>query len=105
MAGRDDPSAVNRGAESSIASRLIVLLAALVCFFFVTTLRDVALHLPGLAIPALPVPASVTERDASLDVTVVDDAGRAMKGASVRVFAMHDDIAPNRQFFNRDFAV
>lgn len=93
MAGRDDPSAENRGAESSIASRLIVLLAALVCFFFVTTLRDVALRLPGLAIPALPVPASVTERDASLDVNVVDDAGHAMKGASVRVFAMHDEKA------------
>ncbi|MFS8066394.1 MAG: hypothetical protein ACMG6S_08470, partial [Byssovorax sp.] len=74
MAGRDDPSAVNEGAERSIAGRLIVLLAALVCFFFVTTLRDVALSLPMLAIPAPPVPASVTERDASLDVHVVDDA-------------------------------
>jgi hypothetical protein len=94
VAGRDDPSAVNGGAESSISGRLIVLLAALICFFFVTTLRDVALSLPLLpAIPAPPVPASVTERDASLDVDVVDDGGRALEGASVRVFAMHEGKA------------
>ena len=94
MAGRHDPRATNGGEESSLAGRLIVLLAALVCFFFVTTLRDVALHLPlPASIPAPPVPASMTERDAALDVDVVDDAGHAMPGASVRVFAMHEDRA------------
>ena len=94
MADRHDPRAANRGEESSRAGQLIVLLAALVCFFFVTTLRDVALHLPlPPSIPAPPVPASVTERDAALDVVVVDDGGHATPGASVRVFAMHDDKA------------
>ncbi len=94
MAGRDDPKATNAGDEGSLASRLIVLLAALVCFFFVTTLRDVALGLPlPLSIPAPPVPASVMERDAALDVEVVDDTGHAMPGASVRVFAMRENKA------------
>jgi protocatechuate 3,4-dioxygenase beta subunit len=67
------------------------LLGALVCFFFVVTLRDVSLFraLPP-SIPAPMVPRSVPDRDASLSVTVVDEAGAPLSGASVRVFAMHE---------------
>lgn len=94
MARQDDSSAVNEGGENSLAGRLIVLLAALVCFFFVTTLRDVALSVPmSRRIPAPPVPVSVTERDAKLDVDVVDEAGRKATSASVRVFALREGKA------------
>ena len=70
------------------------MLAALVCFFFVVTLRDVSLFraLPP-SIPAPMVPRSVPDRDASLSVTVVDEAERPAAGASVRVFAMRDGKA------------
>lgn len=75
-------------------ARLVPFVAALVCFFFVTTLRDVALpFLPPALIPAPPLPTSLIDRDAELVVTVVDDTGRPLPGASVRVFAMRDDRA------------
>jgi hypothetical protein len=77
-----------------LLGRLIVGLAALICFFFVTTLRDVALHLPLPApIPAPPVPLEISERDAALEVQVVDEAERPVAGASVRVFTIRDKKA------------
>jgi protocatechuate 3,4-dioxygenase beta subunit len=94
VAERHDPSAASTTGEGSLAGRLIVVFAALVCFFFVTTLRDVLL-LPPLpaSIPAPPVPATVMDRDAGLDAIVVDEAGHPIAGASVRVFAMREGRA------------
>jgi len=77
----------------SRAERLIVLVAALVCFFFATTLRDVALRPLPIIIPAPPIPAGVAVRDAGLEVIVVDEAEKPIVGASVRVFAMHEGKA------------
>jgi hypothetical protein len=61
-----------------------------VCLLFVLTLRDVALRpLPfGLSVPLLPRTVSI--RDAALRVMIVDEAGRALPGTSVRVFALRD---------------
>jgi protocatechuate 3,4-dioxygenase beta subunit len=89
-----DPAAERAARDDSVLGRLIVALAALVCFVFVTTLRDVALHLPlPPPIPAPPVPVEVTERDAILEVQVVDEADKPVVGASVRVFAIRDKKA------------
>ena len=75
-------------------ARAVAVLAALVCFFFVVTLRDVSLFRPlPPSIPAPLLPSSVPDRDASLGVTVVDEADHPIAGASVRVFAMHEGRA------------
>ena len=80
--------------EAPRASRAVAVLAALVCFFFVITLRDVSLFRPLLpALPAPPVPASVVDRDAALGVTVVDEALQPLAGASVRVFVLREGKA------------
>src|SRR5262249_50664795 len=69
-------------------SRVIALLAALVCLFFVVTLRDVRLRplLPWA--PAPLVPPNTPDRDASLTVTVVDDADRPLPRPRGPVFAL-----------------
>ncbi len=78
-------------ARGSASGRAVAVLAALVCLFFIVTLRDVALFRPlPPSIPAPLLPASVLDRDAALAVTVVDEASRPLTGASVRVFAMRD---------------
>jgi hypothetical protein len=74
-----------------IKSRAVALLGALVCLVFLLTLRDVSLLRPlPPGIPAPLVPRSVPDRDASLVVTVVDEGGRPLPGASVRIFAMFE---------------
>lgn len=75
-------------------SRAVALLAAFVCFVFVITLRDVYLFRPlPPSIPAPLLPSSEGARDADLTVTVTDEAGKTLAGASVRVFAMRDKKA------------
>lgn len=87
-AGGDPPRRLSR------LDAILAAVAALLCFFIAATLRDVGpLLLPALTIPAPPVPASVTDRDADLTVTVRDEQGRPLPGASVRVFAIRDDRA------------
>jgi protocatechuate 3,4-dioxygenase beta subunit len=64
--------------------------AALVCLFFVATLRDAAL---GLAPIASALPASITQRDAAIDALAVDEDEAPLEGASIRVFALVDGTA------------
>lgn len=92
MSERDPPSSHARG--DAFWGSVIVWIAGLVCFFFATTLRDVRLHrLPPPPIPAPPIPLDVTERDAELSVTVVDEQDQPVPGASVRVFVMREGKA------------
>jgi hypothetical protein len=80
------------GAERRL-ERAIAIFAALVCFFFVTTLRDVRLPwLPAVTLPAPPLPETV-QRDAELTVVVVDEAERPLAEASVRAFSIQPDAA------------
>lgn len=75
-------------------ARVLPFFAAILCFFFAATLLDVALSfLAPQVIPAPPLPESMLDRDAELVVTVVDEGGRPLPGASVRVFAMRDEKA------------
>jgi protocatechuate 3,4-dioxygenase beta subunit len=83
---RKDPAATP-------ASRVIAVLAAVVCFFFVVTLRDARLVSALAMMPAPALPNSVGDRDATLQVVIVDEADRPIPGASVRAFAMRDDKA------------
>ncbi|MCK6590123.1 MAG: carboxypeptidase-like regulatory domain-containing protein [Polyangiaceae bacterium] len=77
-----------------LADLVIIALAALFCLYFVGTLTDVALKAgPAAIVPAPPVPAWVKDRDAELTLLVVDETGKPIAGASVRVFAMRDDRA------------
>lgn len=85
--------------DGGILGRLVIVLAAFVCLFFVTGLRDTLLlrSLAELALaPLLAAPG--TERDAELHVAVVDEADRPLAAASVRVFAMRE----GRAFFAGD---
>lgn len=91
MPERRDPSPAPERRET--ASRAIALLAALVCFFFVVTLRDTLIYRLPLHLPAPMLPTAEGVRDADLDVSVVDEAGQPMPGASVRVFAMREQKA------------
>jgi hypothetical protein len=86
--------AVGRRAASRF-DRLLVALAALVCLVFTASLRDVSVLALALApsLPAPPIDASFGPRDAALAVSVVDGEGRAVAGASVRVFAMRGERA------------
>jgi len=78
----------------SLADIVIVALATLLSLWFIGTLRDVALTVgPPAVLPAPPVPAWVKDRDADLAVEIVDEAGKPLPGASVRVFAMRDERA------------
>ena len=80
--------------RDSLGGRIIVVIAALICFFFATTLRDVRLPLLSLfPLPAPPVPTSIVQRDAALDVIVLSEGDQPLAGASVRVFAMHEGRA------------
>ena len=74
-------------------ARVIAALAGLVCLLFVITLRDVALGHALSAMPAARLPAAVGDRDAELVVSVDDEGGKPVAGASVRVFAMRDGKA------------
>ncbi|MFT3773617.1 MAG: carboxypeptidase regulatory-like domain-containing protein [Minicystis sp.] len=81
------PAAARRPVEPK--ARVIAFLAAFVCFVFVVTLRDVYLFRPlPPSIPAPLLPSTEGARDAELTVTVGDEAGKPLAGASVRVFAM-----------------
>src|SRR5262249_34487867 len=94
MDHKDDSGADVEPGRGALLGRLVVVMAALVCFFFATTLRDTSLGwLPLPPIPAPPVPASVTLRDAALDVVVTAEDGQPLAGASVRVFAMREGKA------------
>src|SRR5689334_6462634 len=94
MRDQDDSGTDASQGQDARLGRLVVLVAALVCFFFTTTLRDTPLWwLPLPPIPAPPVPASVTLRDASLEVTVTTEGDQPLAGASVRVFAIRDGKA------------
>lgn len=80
-----------RGAARPPLDRVVTLVAAVVCFFFATTLRDVRLRvLVATMLPAPPVPVEVV-RDARVDALVVDEADAPLPGASVRAFAMRPD--------------
>lgn len=94
MAERKDPQSEPPRGRESVSSRLVVLIAGLVCFFFTTTLRDVSLFraLPP-SIPAPMLPRGGVERDAELAVTIVDEADHPIAGASVRVFVMQQGKA------------
>jgi len=73
---------------------VIAAIAALLCLFVTATLLDLGPRfLPPPTIPAPPVPTSVVDRDADLTVTVRDEQGRPLPGASVRVFSIHGDRA------------
>jgi len=94
MRDQDDSGADDSQGRGALLNRLVVIMAALVCFLFTTTLRDTRLLiLPLPPIPAPPVPASVTLRDAALEVTVTTDADQPLAGASVRVFVMREGKA------------
>ena len=70
--------------------RLIVFVAAIVCLLFTGTLFDVRAKAPPplATIPAPPVPDAIQDRDAAMVVSVVDEQGNLLPGASVRVFAI-----------------
>jgi protocatechuate 3,4-dioxygenase beta subunit len=79
----------DNSSERMTMTRFIVWLAALVCLVQVSTLRDVSersLWAPRAGAP--PLPESVSERDAELRVTVVDQNDEPAEGVSVRVFAI-----------------
>jgi protocatechuate 3,4-dioxygenase beta subunit len=88
---RSQPTNARRPGEP--AGRAIALLAAIVCLVFLITLRDTPVFrpLPQLAVPILPRTEGV--RDAALAVSVADEGGKPIEGASVRVFAMRDGKA------------
>lgn len=80
--------------QSLRLGQLVVALAALVCVLFATTLQDTPLAwvVAGL-LPGQPLPASITDRDAALEVVVVNEAAAPLPSASVRVFALRDGKA------------
>lgn len=76
------------------SGRLVALLAAFVCFVFIIGLRDVYLFRPlPPSIPAPILPTAEGARDADLAVTVTDEGGKPLAGASVRVFALRNGKA------------
>ena len=79
--------------REALQGRVLAALAGLVCFFFVVTLRDVTLARAVSNMPAARLPSSVGDRDAELGVSVADESGKPVAGASVRVFAMRDGKA------------
>jgi hypothetical protein len=82
------------GRGRSVGERLVVAASLLLCLVFVSGLRDVGRAASALTfIPAPMLPADVGERDATLAVTVLDEAGHAVVGASARVFAIRDGTA------------
>lgn len=98
MADREDQGRAAPGdAPARRRSRIdavIAALAALLCFFVASTLLDLGpRRLPAGSIPAPLVPASVTDRDADLEVSVRDERGEPLPGASVRVFAIREGRA------------
>ncbi len=87
--------ATGRIGAASRFDRFLVAVAALLCLLFAAMLRDVSvlsLALGPIA-PAPPVPQDAGPRDASLAVTVVDEAGKPLAGSSVRVFSLRADRA------------
>jgi Carboxypeptidase regulatory-like domain/PDZ domain len=77
-----------------LRGKLLIGLAALVCVLFATTLRDTRLGwLTAGLLAGQPLPASITDRDAALDVIVVNEGEAPLLGASVRVFALRDGKA------------
>lgn len=92
MPERPRPTPAQARREAWVA-RILAAVAGLVCLFFVLTLRDVALTQALSTLPAARLPASPGERDAALDVSVADEAGKPVAGASVRIFAMRDGRA------------
>ncbi|EYF03573.1 carboxypeptidase regulatory-like domain-containing protein [Chondromyces apiculatus] len=88
------PSSASWRSQRSRVDTALVWVAAFFCFLIITTLQDVVLRvLPLPPIPAPPLPEEVAVRDAALTATVRDEQGRSLPGASVRVFAIHDDRA------------
>jgi hypothetical protein len=73
-------------------ARALAFAAALVCLSLVSVLYDSVLSAPFVSAIAPPVPVAM-ERDAALDVLVVDPGGAPRAGAAVRVFAMIGDRA------------
>ncbi|WP_433930986.1 carboxypeptidase regulatory-like domain-containing protein [Sorangium cellulosum] len=96
MAEQDKQPAAEAGRPErrSRLDTVLAAIAALVCFFAATTLRDLGpRYLPQAPIPAPPVPASVEGRAAELTATVRDEQGRPLQDATVRVFAVREDRA------------
>lgn len=92
FATREQPSPGPRSAGVWL-DRIIVVLAAAVCFLFTATLRDAGPRRPF--VPAASVPAAPVG-DSSLIAHVVDAEGHAYAGAVVRVFSVATD---DRVFF------
>ncbi|WP_437674965.1 carboxypeptidase regulatory-like domain-containing protein [Sorangium sp. So ce131] len=96
MAEQDNQPATDaaRVERRSRLDAVLAAIAALVCFFAATTLRDLGPRfLPGAPVPAPPVPAWVEGRGAELTATVRDEQGRPIQDATVRVFALREDRA------------
>lgn len=83
------PGALRRGAPPSLADRLIVVFAAIVCLVFTAALRDVAGVFPSFA--ELPAVAHASHGDASMLVRVRGSDKSLVAGAVVRVFAIEND--------------
>jgi len=83
---------MNRDTKTDdLLARAVAILATLVVLLFAASLRDVLLHAPtlrGVDEPSLPKNAG--ERDAAIDIQVVDDDGGALGGTLVRVFSLVD---------------
>ena len=88
MPARSEPKP-DRRRLADPKGRAIAILAAIVCLVFTVTLRDTFVFpvLPRV-MPAPFLPASEGARDADLTVAIVDEAGRPVPSASVRVFVL-----------------
>jgi hypothetical protein len=76
------------------AERIWVILATLVCSIFVFSLSDSGpKRVTSFRAPLPPVPASVTDRPGKITVSVEDDTGAPVAGASIRVLSISDDRA------------
>src|SRR4051794_6349521 len=82
------------GPRAHTFERVVAGLSAIVCLLFVLTLKDISLrNLTSLLLPAPSIPASIGDRDATVRAVVVDEGGKPVPNASVRVFAMRSDRA------------
>ena len=74
--------------------RSLVLLAALVCLLFTSTLLDTpALAVTVHMVTAPPLPDSIGDRDGSLVVDLKDPNGKPVKGARVTILLLRDNVA------------
>ncbi len=88
-----EPAERSAAGRASRVERVVVAVAALVCLLFAGGLRDVPARAAMIGLYAPVLPATAKDRDAALTVSVVDEDGDPLPGASVRVFAIHGDRA------------